>query len=140
MGANDGPDAGMRMREAHFPDRAPIDAYGDGGFRFADMSHRGSLLCLPSGIYGWSVSGADELVIANFAKVFEEAGDIEILLVGCGEALVPIEPALRGLSRVPKEATGEVSESPKPSWIFTPNFSSKAFITSTGMGAPPVMQ
>ena len=30
---------------AHYPGRAPIDAYGNGGFRFADMSHRGSLLC-----------------------------------------------------------------------------------------------
>ncbi len=45
--------AGMVIREAHFPGRAPIEAYGNGGFRFADMSHRGSLLCLPSGVYGW---------------------------------------------------------------------------------------
>ena len=44
---------GIVIREAHFPGRAPIEAYGNGGFRFADMSHRGSLLCLPSGIYGW---------------------------------------------------------------------------------------
>ena len=28
------------------PRRAPVDAYGNGGFRFAEMSHRGSLLCL----------------------------------------------------------------------------------------------
>ena len=32
--------------------RVPIDAYGKGGFRFAGMSHRGSLLCLPSGHLG----------------------------------------------------------------------------------------
>ena len=44
---------GIEIRQAHFPGRAPIDAYGNGGFRFADMSHRGSILCLPSGIYGW---------------------------------------------------------------------------------------
>lgn len=40
----------MEIRDAHFPGRAPLDAYGDGGFRFAEMSHRGSLLCVPSGI------------------------------------------------------------------------------------------
>lgn len=40
---------GIEIREAHFPGRAPIDAYGNGGFRFAEMSHRGSILCLPSG-------------------------------------------------------------------------------------------
>lgn len=43
---------GIEIREAHFPGRAPIDAYGNGGFRFAEMSHRGSILCLPSGIHG----------------------------------------------------------------------------------------
>ena len=44
---------GIVIREAHFPGRAPVEAYGNGGFRFADMSHRGSILCLPSGIHGW---------------------------------------------------------------------------------------
>ncbi len=48
---------------AHFPGRAPIDAYGNGGFRFADMSHRGSILCLPSGIYGWEP--ADPAMLAR---------------------------------------------------------------------------
>ena len=37
-------------------DPAPIDAYGNGGFRFAGMSHRGSLLCLPDGIWAWPVT------------------------------------------------------------------------------------
>src|SRR5690606_33138804 len=31
----------------HFPRQVGIDAYGNGGFRFAEMSHKGSLLCLP---------------------------------------------------------------------------------------------
>ena len=39
----------------HLPRPAPIDAYGKGGFRFAGMSHRGSLLCLPDGIWAWPV-------------------------------------------------------------------------------------
>ena len=52
---------GIVIREAHFPGRAPIDAYGNGGFRFAGMSHRGSLLCLPSGIHGWEPEDPDEL-------------------------------------------------------------------------------
>ena len=40
----------------HFPRSAPIEAYGKGGFAFADMSHRGSLLCLPDGIWAWAVT------------------------------------------------------------------------------------
>ena len=47
---------GTVIRDQHFPGRAPIDAYGNGGFRFAGMSHRGSILCLPSGIHGWACS------------------------------------------------------------------------------------
>jgi len=86
---------GIEVREAHFPGRAPIDAYGNGGFRFAEMSHKGSLLCLPSGIYGWDVKTSDDLKASNFEKLFEEAGDIEILLIGSGIDLVPIKPALR---------------------------------------------
>ena len=37
--------------EGFYPYQSPIDAYGNGGFRFAGMSHRGSLLCLPTGMH-----------------------------------------------------------------------------------------
>ncbi len=90
-----GEQKGIEVRQAHFPGRAPIDAYGNGGFRFAEMSHKGSLLCLPSGIYGWDVKTPDDLKTSNFEKLFEEADDIEILLVGSGADLVPIKPTLR---------------------------------------------
>lgn len=87
--------AGIIVREAHFPGRAPIEAYGNGGFRFADMSHRGSILCLPSGIYGWEPEDTADLTATDFQRVFAEAGDIEIILVGMGTSLVPLPPALR---------------------------------------------
>jgi uncharacterized protein len=79
------PDAALQMREAHFPGRAPIDAYGNGGFRFADMSHVGSLICLPSGIYGWNVDAETDLTIDIFSKVLEEVSDIEVFLLGTGQ-------------------------------------------------------
>lgn len=78
---------GIEIRAAHFPGRAPIDAYGNGGFRFADMSHRGSLMCLPSGIYGWEPAALPMLTIVDFTRIFEEAGSIEVLLVGMGPEL-----------------------------------------------------
>lgn len=71
-----------------FPGRALIDAYGNGGFRFAEMSHRGSILCLPSGIYGWPVLQFQDLSISDFKRVFAEAGEIEFLLLGCGDGLL----------------------------------------------------
>ena len=34
----------MSEANRHLPYAAAIEAYGKGGFRFADMSHRGSLI------------------------------------------------------------------------------------------------
>ncbi|MFB2607698.1 hypothetical protein ACE04B_38030, partial [Rhizobium phaseoli] len=70
---------GIEIRAAHFPGRAPIDTYGNGGFRFADMSHRGSILCLPSGIHGWDMDMSKPLSPENFRRVLDEAAAIEVL-------------------------------------------------------------
>ena len=90
---------GVVIRAAHYPGRAPIEAYGNGGFRFAGMSHRGSLLCLPSGIHGWEAPLPDAIDAASLEKVFAEAGDIQILLVGTGTEIVPLSAALRDRCR-----------------------------------------
>ncbi|CUW44355.1 hypothetical protein B3286c1_1682 [Brucella vulpis] len=90
---------GIEIREAHFPGRAPIDAYGNGGFRFAEMSHRGSILCLPSGIHGWEPKNPPLLSRADLGVILEEASDIEILLVGTGMDLRRIPEDVRALLR-----------------------------------------
>ena len=76
----------MAENVARYPGRAPIDAYGNGGFRFAEMSHRGSLLLLPSGIYGWSVAAFEEADAAMFEQVFAERVAVDFLLFGTGES------------------------------------------------------
>lgn len=48
------------------------------------MSHRGSLLCLPSGIWAWPVTSAEQITEASLAQVFEEAEAISMLLLGVG--------------------------------------------------------
>jgi uncharacterized protein len=68
----------------HLPNPAPIDAYGKGGFRFAGMSHRGSLLCLPDGIWAWPVTSLAELNEAALLPVFERAGKLDLFLIGAG--------------------------------------------------------
>jgi uncharacterized protein len=90
---------GIEMRAAHFPGRPPVDAYGNGGFRFADMSHRGSILCLPSGVYAWAPRQAAALLADDFAPVIAEASAIEILVLGCGVDLRPVEGPLRAALR-----------------------------------------
>ncbi|GAA0770580.1 hypothetical protein E1180_11570 [Roseibium denhamense] len=89
----------MEIRNAHFPGRAPLDAYGNGGFRFAQMSHKGSILCVPSGIYGWNVSDASAFSEEAFEQVLAEQPDIEVLLVGTGLDLCPLPAHLKDMFR-----------------------------------------
>ena len=86
---------GVILEPARFPGRAPIDAYGNGGFRFADMSHRGSLLALPSGIQAWQAVSAGDIDPASLAAVVAESAAIDILLIGTGDDLVPLDAATR---------------------------------------------
>jgi uncharacterized protein len=68
----------------HLPRRVPVDGYGKGGFRFEGMSHRGSLLCLPSGLWAWPVTLAADIGEATLAPVFAEAAEIDLFLLGIG--------------------------------------------------------
>ena len=84
-----------RADAPHLPRSAPIEAYGHGGFAFADMSHRGSLLCLPEAIWAWPVSKADEIDKTTLARVFEAAAGIDTLIIGTGTDVWLAPPALR---------------------------------------------
>lgn len=78
------------------PGAHAIEGYGSGGFRFASMSHRGSILALPSGIFAWDAVTPDDISIESLGPVFREMpGSIEHLLVGTGMTLVPLPAALR---------------------------------------------
>ncbi|MGB7260011.1 MAG: MTH938/NDUFAF3 family protein [Pseudolabrys sp.] len=77
----------------HLPRAALIDAYGNGGFRFGGMSHRGSLLCLPDGIWAWPVTDIAAMTDNDFAAVFERATELDMFMIGCGKepAVLPEE-------------------------------------------------
>jgi uncharacterized protein len=81
----------------HLPHAAQIEAYGKGGFRFGGMSHRGSLLCLPDGVWPCPARGAAELSAADFALVFAAVPPVEHCLIGAGRDpwLLPRDLAMR---------------------------------------------
>jgi uncharacterized protein len=88
----------MATTVPHYPGRTAIDAYGDGGFRFGDMSHKGSILLLPSGVYAWPVGDVAELRPEHFAQVIAERERIAFVILGCGEALAwPAEDVRQAL-------------------------------------------
>jgi uncharacterized protein len=79
----------------HLPRLAPIEAYGNGGFRFAGLSHRGSLLCLPSGIWAWPAASPHQIDAAALAPVFSAASDIGFFIIGTGRDPWAMPEALR---------------------------------------------
>ena len=83
----------------HLPIPVSIDAYGNGGFRFGAMSHRGSLLCLPDGIWAWSVTNVSELTEAALAPVFARAQAIDLFLIGAGRDPYALPEPLRARFR-----------------------------------------
>jgi len=83
----------------HLPRSAPIEAYGKGGFAFAEMSHRGSLLCLPEAIWAWPVVRPEEIDRASLERVFAAADGIDTLIIGTGTDVWLAPPALRDALR-----------------------------------------
>ena len=85
----------MDAADRHLPNPAPIEAYGKGGFRFGGMSHRGSLLCLPNGIWASGVKSARDIDAASLALVFAPETAIDHFLIGTGKEPLPVPASLR---------------------------------------------
>jgi uncharacterized protein len=83
----------------HLPRSAAIDAYGNGGFAFAGMSHRGSLLCLPEAVWAWEVAKPEQIDKYSLSRVFEAANSIDTLIVGTGAGVWLPPQELRGSLR-----------------------------------------
>jgi ABC-2 type transport system permease protein len=67
--------------DAFVPGSHEIESFGAGGFRFADMSHRGSILVVPSGISAWDVATPAEITPQSLQPILDEPrGTIELLL------------------------------------------------------------
>jgi len=87
----------------YVPGRHPIEAYGAGGFRFAGMSHRGSILATPTGVRAVQALSLAEVDDETLQPLFEEMAaqprSIEFLVIGAGEKFVLIDARLRELLR-----------------------------------------
>jgi uncharacterized protein len=63
------------------------------------MSHRGSLLCLPDGIWAWPVKTVREITEAALAPVFERADALDLFLIGGGRDPFALPEPLRARFR-----------------------------------------
>ena len=84
-----------RPEAPHLPRQALIDAHGGGGFRFAGMSHRGSLLCLPDGLWAWPVATPAALTDEMLSPVFASATNLDFFILGIGNSPWLLPEALR---------------------------------------------
>jgi uncharacterized protein len=85
--------------DGFLPGRHAITGFGQGGFRFADISHQGSILALPSGIRRWEPPASFRHDAGIYAQVLAEADAVDVLLIGTGMTPVPLPPVLRGIFR-----------------------------------------
>ncbi len=66
------------------------------------MSHRGSLLCLPDGIWAWDITTPDMIGASSLARVIAQAGRIDTLIVGTSSKVWIAPQALRAELRARK--------------------------------------
>ena len=59
------------------------------------MSHRGSLLCLPSGIFAWPLTNAEAIDERSLALVFAQSAEIGLFLLGTGQEPWQVPDTLR---------------------------------------------
>jgi uncharacterized protein len=87
--------------QPHLPRQTVINSHGEGGFRFAGMSHRGSLLCLPDGIWPSAVTAPQEIDESALALVLTAEPRIDHCLIGTGRDpwLLPRDLAARFAER-----------------------------------------
>jgi len=77
--------------------RLIIEGYGNGGFRIGGTAFAGSQLVFRDRSEPWPVSAIGEITEETLGAVFQagEAGQVELLLLGCGRRLAPVPPGVR---------------------------------------------
>jgi uncharacterized protein len=68
-----------------------IQGYGDGLFRIAGEAYQGSIIVFAERTVAWS----GEISEAGLAEAFAAAGELDLLLLGCGLRMQPVAPGLR---------------------------------------------
>ncbi|MBP7240583.1 Mth938-like domain-containing protein [Amaricoccus sp.] len=78
----------MRVTEVRYEGAPPVEGYGPGFFRIAAQIHRGPLALMPSGVVPWTG-------LPDIAPFLAEAGRFDVLFLGMGAEIRPLDPAIR---------------------------------------------
>lgn len=83
-----------------------VERYGIGRFQISGQSFESSVLVFPERVLAWAVPTFADIDVKAFAPVLEAAGEIELLLLGCGPRMELVSQDLRA----PLRAAGIVIE------------------------------
>ena len=75
--------------------RQQIQSYGDKRFRISAELYQGSVVVFPEETQLWPVKDLSALSMDTLAPVSKHAGDIDILLIGCGPTFQAVPKGLR---------------------------------------------
>ena len=122
----------MPRFDGFVPGRWPLDAIGAGGFRFAEMSHKGSIIATPAGIRIWPVTQFSELTLASLQPVLDEAEAIDFLIIGAAKSATTwLQKSLQADPAVSMPDAGSANPYGAPA---TPSFGAPP---APSFGAPP---
>jgi uncharacterized protein len=79
--------------------RQVINSYGAGGFMVSGERYDGSVLVFPNQIVAFAPKSWSELDLEHLKPITEAEPRVELLLMGCGPSIQPLDPALRGALR-----------------------------------------
>jgi uncharacterized protein len=69
--------------------RQLIESYGGGGFKVAGVRYAGSVLVFSHETLVWPVAAASDVTRSSLEEVVRRAGNVRILILGCGRGHSP---------------------------------------------------
>ena len=82
---------------AFHPGRVTIDGYGNSGFRFASMSHRGSILVTAAGIHDWRPRLVAGITTDDLVPLGEEKEPFDLFILGSGRQMEMPSKSIRSI-------------------------------------------
>ncbi len=78
----------MRLNEVVYSGAVPVEGYGPGFFRLGGKVYEGPILVMPGGVSSWGGIG-------DAAAILAEKDSIDVLFIGLGAELAPLEAGFR---------------------------------------------
>jgi uncharacterized protein len=88
----------MRVTPTAPAGRQFVEGYGSGRFRISGVEHRGAVLVLRTQTIAWPLADGAAVTDESLAPMIDAviaAGDVTVLLLGCGQRMTLVPPASR---------------------------------------------